>query len=136
MADYHRPHREVLFHEQEERRQRHAGDRAREDDRERDDEVEGLAPEEAVAREREGHARAEQEREGRREQGDADGKPRGVLGRLVVRELVEPARREAGERPRVDVGLVERVQDDQREGQVEEDEHERARPAEDPSLCP
>ncbi len=56
------------------------------------------------------------------------------LGPRVVEELVEPARREARERPRVDVRLVERVEDDQGQRQVEECEHERAGAAEDDLL--
>src|SRR5438105_3748595 len=105
--------------------ERHAGDDSGQRDREDEQERDRLAPEEAEPVHPERRHRAEHERGRRRERRRLQREPERLLHVAVVNRGREPPCRQPGDRPALDVRLVERVEADDRDRYVQEREHER-----------
>ena len=113
----------------ERRRERHARHDPGQGDGQDDDERDRLATEERIARDRERSQRAEDHRDRRRAQRAHDRRQERLLETRVVQRLADPFQREAGRWPGRGPALVERVDDHQREGDVDEGEDEPGRHA-------
>src|SRR5215210_6048154 len=124
VADHDRPERERHAPEGVEGRERDARDHARKRDRQHEQERERLAAEEAEARHGGGGHRPEHERDPRRGERRLQREQQRVTGLRVVPRDAEPPQREAGDRPALDVGGVEGVDEDHREREPEEDDDE------------
>src|SRR5579884_296321 len=130
VPDHDRPHREAEACEDVERVQRHAGDDPGQRDRQDEQERDRLAAEEAEARDRRGGHRPEHERDAGRRRADLDRQQERIPRVGVVPRDAEPVQRPAGDRPALDVRLVERVDRDDHERDPEEEDHERRPDAE------
>src|SRR5579862_3034410 len=124
MADHDRPERQVDVVEREERVQRHPSDDPGQRDREHEQERDRLAAEETEAGDCERRGGAEHDRGSSREQRTPHREPDRAPNLLGVPGGLEPVRREARDRPALNVRAVERVDHDQRERDPQERDHE------------